>query len=60
MNSEDPGQILLSTQRPQFNVSRGYGIVKFNEKEDAERAIEEMHMSEMDGRNVMVRYDRYG
>jgi len=40
--------------------SRGYGVVKFDNKEKAEQALETLHMTELDGRNIMVRYDRYG
>jgi len=39
---------------------RGYGIVKFNEEQDAKAAVEELHMTEVEGRNITVRFDRYG
>ena len=39
---------------------RGYGVVKFEQQEDAEKAISSTHMTDLDGRTVMVRFDRYG
>ena len=49
----------LSNVRRIMRMLRGYGVVRFADKESAMRAIEEMHNQEFDGRNVMVRYDRY-
>jgi len=54
------GAVDAEIQYDEMGRSRGYGVVKFEDKESAERAVEEMHMTELDGRNIMVRYDRYG
>ena len=39
--------------------SRGYGIVKFNSKENADLAIEEMNNSFINGRHISVRINKY-
>jgi len=38
--------------------SRGWGTVKFNTPEDAQRAIDEMNNIEIEGRNIETRIDR--
>jgi len=37
--------------------TRGFGIIKFAGKRDANRAIREMNETELDGRQLFVRYD---
>lgn len=39
------------------NKSRGCGIVEFSNPADAERAVEQMHRYELDGRQLVVRLD---
>jgi RNA recognition motif-containing protein len=38
--------------------SRGYGTVTFETSEQAQIAIENLHDSELDGRSIIVRFDR--
>ena len=38
--------------------SKGCGLVTFQNKRDADRAIAELHDTELDGRNIFVREDR--
>mmetsp|Transcript_11962 Transcript_11962/g.17553 ORF Transcript_11962/g.17553 Transcript_11962/m.17553 type:complete len:179 (+) Transcript_11962:182-718(+) len=38
--------------------SRGYGLVEFKSVEEAKKAIEEMHETEIDGRKIVCRYSR--
>ena len=38
--------------------ARGYGVVKFPSRSQANRAIREMNETDLDGRNVIVRLDR--
>lgn len=39
-------------------VSKGCGVVEFEDEEDAKEAIRELAESELDGRNILVREDR--
>ena len=41
------------------NRSRGYGILKFINKEDADLAIEEMNSSFVNGRQIVVKYNKF-
>lgn len=41
------------------NRSRGYGILKFINKEDADLAIEEMNNSFVNGRQIVVKYNKF-
>ena len=44
--------------RDKNGKSRGYGIVKFNTEEHAELAIKEMDNSFINGRQIIVRYNK--
>jgi RNA recognition motif. (a.k.a. RRM, RBD, or RNP domain) len=39
---------------------RGYGVVKFASKEDAQKAIELLNGHDFEGRPVSIKLDRYG
>jgi len=39
--------------------SKGFGTVRFNTKEDAEDACAKLNNTEVDGRTITVRLDRY-
>jgi len=39
---------------------RGYGVVKFASKEDAQKAMELLNGHDFEGRPVSIKLDRYG
>ncbi len=45
---------IVMMERDNPNRSRGFGFVEFANDEDADRAIQEMNETELDGRRIMV------
>eukprot|EP00210_Caulerpa_lentillifera_P001849 g1778.t1 len=56
----DYNTVSCEIQYDEMGRSRGYGVVKFSDNEDAKRAIMDLHGTQLDGRTVSVRFDRYG
>ncbi len=41
-----------------INVLQGYGTVRFGSREDAEKAVQECHGTELEGRTLTVKIDK--